>query len=151
MAAEMAVESTAREEIQTEDRHQIVQEDHLTVDHQTAQEDHSERVTREEATEATVREEASARAGTVHREGLTVRAEIVREDHVSEKDRQVVTVHREDHTARALKEEHSEAIVHREDHTEKVLREGHMEETVHREEAMATVLKEEVSATVDLL
>jgi hypothetical protein len=79
MAAEMAVESTAREEIQTEDRHQTVREDHLTVDHQTAQEDHSERVTREEATEATVREEASARAETVHREGLTVREQ--REGH----------------------------------------------------------------------
>ena len=92
MAAEMAVESTAQEEIQTEDRHQTVQEDHLQAA-LTAQEDHSERVTREELTETvhreglmaraeTVQEEASARAQTVHREELTARAETDQEDHV---------------------------------------------------------------------
>ena len=63
MAAEMAVESTAQEEIQTEDRHQTVQEDHLQVD-LTAQEDHTERVTREELTETVHREEATARLAT---------------------------------------------------------------------------------------
>ena len=93
MAAEMAVESTAQEEIQTEDRHQTVQEDHLQVV-LTAQEDHSERVTREELTEIVRREgltakvekdhreELMAKAETVHREGLMVKAETVREDHV---------------------------------------------------------------------
>ena len=82
MAAEMAVESTAREEIQTEDRHQTAREDHLTVDHQTAQEDHSERVTREEHSEIVHREEHSVRGATDHREELTARAETDQEDHV---------------------------------------------------------------------
>ena len=64
MAAEMAVESTAQEEIQTEDRHQTVQEDHLQVD-LTAQEDLTERAKREELTETVHREEPTV---TVHRE-----------------------------------------------------------------------------------
>ena len=81
MAAEMAVESTVQEEIQTEDRHQIVQEDHLQVD-QTAQEDHSERVTREEHSEIVHREEHSVRGATDHREELTARAETDQADHV---------------------------------------------------------------------
>ena len=80
MAAEMAVESTAQEEIQTEDRHQTVQEDHLQVA-LTAQEDHSERVTREELTEIVRREELTVRVATDHREELMVRAETVQEDH----------------------------------------------------------------------
>ena len=80
MAAEMAVESTAQEEIQTEDRHQTVQEDHLQVV-LTAQEDHSERVTREELTEIVRREELTVRVATDHREELMVRAETVQEDH----------------------------------------------------------------------
>ena len=76
MAAEMAVESTAQEEIQTEDRHQTVQEDHLQVA-LTAQEDHSERVTREELTEIVRREELMVKVETVHREEHSVKAEIV--------------------------------------------------------------------------
>ena len=94
MAAEMAVESTAQEEIQTEDRHQTVQEDHLQVD-LTAQEDHTERVTREELTE------------TVHREGHTVKVET---DHREEPMAKAVTVHREELTEKA-------ETVHREEAT----------------------------------
>ena len=93
MAAEMAVESTAQEEIQTEDRHQTVQEDHSQVV-LTVQEDLTERVTKEGLTETvhreghmvkaeTVhREEPTVKAQTVRREGLMARAETVREDHV---------------------------------------------------------------------
>ena len=90
MAAEMAVEITAQEEIQTEDRHQTVQEDHLQVD-LTAQEDHTERVTREELTETVHREEATV---TVHREELTEKAE---------------TVHREEATARLATDQEDHA------------------------------------------
>ena len=79
MAAEMAVESTAQEEIQTEDRHQTVQEDHSQVD-LTAQEDHTARVMREELTETVHREEATVKAETDHREELTAKAETVRRE-----------------------------------------------------------------------
>ena len=104
MAAEMAVESTAQEEIQTEDRHQTVQEDHLQVD-LTVQEDHSERVTREELTE------------TVHREGHTAK---VATDHREEPMAKAETVHKEEHTEKA-------ETVRREELTERVVtdQEGH--------------------------
>ena len=93
MAAEMAVESTVQEEIQTEDRHQTVQEDHLQVA-LTAQEDHSERVTREELTEIVRREELTVRVATDHREEHSEKAE---------------TVHREEHLVRAetVQEDHA--------------------------------------------
>ena len=140
MAAEMAVESTAQEEIQTEDRHQTVREDHLAVDHQTVLEEASERVTREEATAATVQEELTVRVATVHREEPTVKAE---------------TVHREELMARAEtgQEDHVSVVTGQqeqtvqEEATARVLREEHTVEIAHREEHMATVLKEEVTAT----
>ena len=134
MAAEMAVESTAREEIQTEDRHQTVLEDRLAEVHQTVLEDHSERILREEATV------------TVRREGLTVRAETVQEELMARDPRegqQQATV-QGDH---ASEKEPPAQTVRREGLTARVLREGHTAETVRREEATASVLKEEVMAT----
>ena len=104
MAAEMAVEITAQEEIQTEDRHQTVQEDHLQVA-QTAQEDHSERVTREELTETVHREGPSVRVEIVHREGLMEKAVTVQE----EASTRVETVHREELTVKVetVQEDHA--------------------------------------------
>jgi hypothetical protein len=138
MAAEMAVESTAQEEIQTEDRHQTVLEDHLEADHQTAREDHSERTLREEVSEVTVRREElmvrtpkeEASVETVHKEdhserSLTERGHMERirregvleatvlEDHVSETGQREQNVRREGHSENAQKEEVME-IVHRE-------------------------------------
>ena len=127
MAAEMAVEITAQEEIQTEDHHQTVQEDHSAVDHLIVQEDHLVRVMREEATAATVQEEHLEKVVTDHREEPSVkvvtvqedhseRAETDQEDHVSvATDQQVATV-QEEATARVLREEHS-VTVHREEHS----------------------------------
>ena len=140
MAAEMAVESTAQEEIQTEDRHQTVQEDHSMVDHQIVQEDHSVRVTREEAMAATVQEELIARAETDHREEPTVKAETVRREELMAR----AATDQEDHVS-VVTDQQEQTV--QEEATARVQKEGHTAETVHREEHMVTVLKEEDTET----
>ena len=105
MAAEMAVESTAQEEIQTEDRHQTVQEDHLQVD-LTAQEDLTERAKREELTETVHREGPTVKLETDHREGPMAKAETVHREELTEK---AETVRREELSARVATDQEDHA------------------------------------------
>mgnify|MGYP003289142507 FL=1 len=131
MAAEMAVEIMAQEEIQTEDRQAIVQEDHASE-----KEAHQETALKEGLMVVTVRRDAPTE--TVRKEGLT--EESVRRDvHMASVRREelmesALSVAKDAHTATAPREDHM-ASVRRDVLMENAQRDAHMV-TGQKEEAM---------------
>ena len=136
MAAEMAVEIMAQEEIQTEDRQAIVQEDHASE-----KEAHQETALKEGLMVVTVRRDAPTE--TVLKEGLT--EESVRRDvHMASVQREdlMVSAQKEGLMASALsaaKDVHT-VTAPREDHTA----------SVRRDVLMVTGQKEEATEQEDL-